>query len=209
MGRYTIKSKAFTLIELLVVISIIGILAGVVIASLNSARDRGRIAAIKSNLRNAVSQAHVYYLDNNGSYAGLCNDQKIVSILDSLNVISNANCYIGSATLNSIDFGIGVLYRDINYTADPHGILELDSASSVSSYTFDGALAYCASLSKRVPGVSSMKALFDIHNANYASSVQYWSGTSVSADTAFRIRLDNGSTVLEDKTLIRRVLCGK
>ncbi len=65
-------SRGFTLIELLVVIAIIGILASVVLASLNSARDKGEDASIKSNLNNARAQAALYYEDNTRSYDGVC-----------------------------------------------------------------------------------------------------------------------------------------
>jgi len=58
--------KAFTLIELLVVIAIIGILASVVLASLNTARSKGTDAAVKANLDNMRAEAAIYY-DGNGA----------------------------------------------------------------------------------------------------------------------------------------------
>ena len=63
-----IFKRGFTLIELLVVIAIIGILAAVVLASLNSARDKGSDAAVKSNLNNMRAQAELYYDDNSRTY---------------------------------------------------------------------------------------------------------------------------------------------
>ncbi|MFW5853385.1 MAG: type II secretion system protein [Patescibacteria group bacterium] len=69
------KTKGFTLIELLVVISIIGILSGIVMTSLGSARERANEAAVLSNLSQIRPGAEIYYNSNNnyGNDTDSCN----------------------------------------------------------------------------------------------------------------------------------------
>lgn len=61
------RGRGFTLIELLVVIAIIGILASVVLASLNSARAKSRDAARVAQLKQVQTALEMYYSEN-GSY---------------------------------------------------------------------------------------------------------------------------------------------
>ena len=67
MKRYT---KGFTLIELLVVIAIIGILASVVLVSLNSARNKGKDARVISSVQQARVALESGY-NSNGVYSDL------------------------------------------------------------------------------------------------------------------------------------------
>ena len=91
--------RGFTLIELLVVIAIIGILSSVVLASLNTARNKGADAAIKSNLSAARAEAEIYYDSNGNSYnsgaagygAGVCQTTGTNVIGDSVLAAINAS----------------------------------------------------------------------------------------------------------------------
>lgn len=54
---------AFTLIELLVVIAVIAILAALLLPALASAKEKGKRAACKSNLRQTILTVHMYGMD--------------------------------------------------------------------------------------------------------------------------------------------------
>lgn len=77
-------------------IAFVGILASVVLASLNIARSKGADAAIKANLANAYPKAEIYYDTNNNSYSGVCTN--IDGILSERNAISEAS--LSSAVCN-------------------------------------------------------------------------------------------------------------
>lgn len=102
--------RGFTLIELLVVIAIIGILSSVVLASLNTARDKGTDAKIQSEIRSIQVNAEIYYDNNGNSYgtAADCNtgifantsNPNIKQIVDDLKVAhgtADPQCYATTA----------------------------------------------------------------------------------------------------------------
>lgn len=85
------RREGFTLVELLVVISIVAILSAIAIVNLNTARNKGRNAAVKANLVTLYSAAELYY-DNKGDYDGFCDDVSIRGVTTSIQNINNFGC---------------------------------------------------------------------------------------------------------------------
>ena len=140
-----ISQKGFTLIELLVVIAIIGILSSVVLASLNTARSKGKDASAQGSLSSVRNQAEIYYGTSNNYGAattvtvaidpttvptvtagpGFCSaDVQTLSLLRavSANAASVANCAVGVSGQSWIAYvKLGTQTAPANYCVDSTG----------------------------------------------------------------------------------------
>jgi prepilin-type N-terminal cleavage/methylation domain-containing protein len=115
------KQAGFTLIELLVVIALIGILASVILVSLNSARGKARDAYRVSSIIELQKAVELYYNDYGaypvqGSWGGTCSEFGSYGVTGASGYIPNlAPTYIPTLPVDPKPIGT---YGCIIYTSN-------------------------------------------------------------------------------------------
>lgn len=124
MKRYT---KGFTLIELLVVIAIIGILASVVLVSLNSARNKGKDSRIISDVQQLRTLAE-------STYNGSRYDDTSAALVANVSGLAHGN------GINSSNTTAVQLSTDAGPSGQGGALFVRTNATPVTSYSIYGAL---------------------------------------------------------------------
>ncbi|OJI09562.1 MAG: hypothetical protein COV08_00240 [Candidatus Vogelbacteria bacterium CG10_big_fil_rev_8_21_14_0_10_49_38] len=125
--------KGFTLIELLVVIAIIGILSGIVLTSLGSARNKAKTAAAQSQLSSMRAQAEIA-VDSGSLYPqDLCSGVGTEGLAD---LINGVDSQVGPGATECAVAADGLSWAvaaDVDPTAGGVSVFCVDSTGTAST----------------------------------------------------------------------------
>lgn len=181
------KNTGFTLIELLVVIAIIGVLAAVVLVSLNTARVRGRDARRIADMGSIVAAIELYN-DRNNSYPPIPVANKTAALLD--------NAYTLLVSLLRADGVLGQAGRDPRQTVDDPDARYAYRYGYLDSPRYGAGANNCPGVTGRVAyvlGVSTIESITP-PTAQDSNSTAY---PALSGDDDCRYQDDAGMPLME------------
>lgn len=167
------KNHGFTLIELLVVIAIIGILASVVLASLNSARRKSRDARRLADVKQLQVALELYFDANSGNYPALlsalsgatgCGSSSCISVVPKPPSGSGQSDYaysaFGASATACTSYHIGAVMEE---TTNPAFSSDADAAASSQTLCTGSAADFSGSLSANCAGTAATTdACYDV-----------------------------------------------
>jgi type II secretion system protein G len=145
MQMNSIKDKGFTLIELLVVIAIIGLLASVVLVSLNSTRKKARDTRRRADI-SQIEKALAMYYDKYNAYPvsspanGCRSDSWCLDTTNAPNWIPGLQEFMSKQPINPTPYGSPVW--PYHYTSDGQGYWIMVGLENADSDTCAGGATY-------------------------------------------------------------------